>query len=184
MIDAARLEKELVAVADGSIILMETSAEDATELGIAALKAVADEGFKIIVVSSSRPCTNLLGLYSKGGVDTGKVFLIDTVCKSMMTAPPEADNVLHLENAPALTDISLALTETLDALKGKKIIFVDSITSMLIHNKPDVFARFIHSVLTKARLGGIGCLLVSLSDQTDREVRAEIAQLCDKVIKL
>jgi hypothetical protein len=63
-------------------------------------------------------------------------------------------------------------------------LFIDSITTMLIHNKPHVFARFIHSVLTKMRLNGTGGLLISLKDKTSREVRAEIAQLCDKVTKM
>ena len=64
------------------------------------------------------------------------------------------------------------------------LVFIDSITTMLIHNKPYVFARFIHSVLTRMRVHEIGGLLISLEDQTSREVRAEIAQLCDKVIKI
>lgn len=55
---------------------------------------------------------------------------------------------------------------------------------MLIHNEPYVFARFIHSILTRMRINGIGGLLISISDRTNREIRAEIAQLCDKVIKI
>ncbi len=55
---------------------------------------------------------------------------------------------------------------------------------MLIHNKPDVLARFIHSILTKMRANGISGLLISLENDTNREVRAETAQLCDKVIKV
>jgi len=34
------------------------------------------------------------------------------------------------------------------------------------------------------RINGVGGLLISLTDKTNREVRAEIAQLCDKVIKI
>ena len=63
-------------------------------------------------------------------------------------------------------------------------IFFDSITTMLIHNEPYVFARFMHSIFTRMRLNGIGGIMISMTDRTNREVRAEIAQLCDKVIKI
>ncbi len=91
---------------------------------------------------------------------------------------------LYLESVADLTKISLSISECIKAIKGKKFIFIDSITTMLIHNKPDVYARFIHNILTKMRMSGINGLLISLENETNKEVRAEIAQLCDRVIKV
>ena len=45
-------------------------------------------------------------------------------------------------------------------------------------------AKFIHSILTKMRTNNVSGLLISLEAETDKEVRAEIAQLCDKIIKV
>jgi hypothetical protein len=53
-----------------------------------------------------------------------------------------------------------------------------------MHNKPYIFARFVHNVLTKMRLKGVGGILISLQNTSNKEIRAEIAQLCDKVIKI
>ncbi len=92
--------------------------------------------------------------------------------------------VLHLENASSLTEISLAINNVIGKIKNKKFVFVDSITTMLIHNKPELFARFVHSILTKMRVNKINGFLVSLENETNKEVRAEIAQLCDKVVKV
>jgi len=55
---------------------------------------------------------------------------------------------------------------------------------MLIHNRPGTFACFMHDILTKMRIHKIGGLLISLKETTNKDMRAEIAQLCDKVIKL
>ena len=55
---------------------------------------------------------------------------------------------------------------------------------MLIYNQPDIFARFVHSILTEMRINGANGLLISLEGETNKEVSAEIAQLCDKVIKV
>jgi hypothetical protein len=72
----------------------------------------------------------------------------------------------------------------MDKIEGDKFIFIDSITSMLIHNESTSFARFIHGILTKMRISGASGLLISLEKETDNEIRAEIAQLCDKIVRV
>ena len=69
-------------------------------------------------------------------------------------------------------------------LQHHPFVIFDSITTMLIHDKPYIFARFIHNVLTKMRIYGVGGVLISIADNSNREIRAEIAQLCDKVITI
>ena len=111
------------------------------------------------------------------------MFILDCISKKH-DAGKESDSVIFLENASSLTDISLSLGERMQMIDGKKFILIDSINTMLIHNKPDIFARFMHDILTKMRLHRIGGMLISLEETTNKDMRAEIAQLCDKVIKL
>lgn len=179
-----KLEKELRALPEEWIVLLETSAENSLKVSLAALKILMNKGYVGIIVSASRPCSNLLELYSKNKINTKTIFILDCVCKSQGIKEPEKGGVLHLENAAALTNISLALNKVMVQTKGKRLIFVDSVTTMLIHNKPEIFARFVHSILTKMRVNKINGFLVSLEKETNQEVRAEIAQLCDKVIKI
>ncbi|QQG40071.1 MAG: hypothetical protein HYS81_01525 [Candidatus Aenigmatarchaeota archaeon] len=181
---AETLEKELQDLPEGWIALIETDAEKSTDVGVAAIKIMTSGSYTGIVISASRPCRNLLDMYEKKGVARSKVFLLDTVCKGMMANPPEADNVVHVEGSTALTEISLATSEAIKMIEGKKFLFIDSITTMLVHNKPEIFARFIHSTLTKIRISGISGIMISIEEETDKTVRSEIAQLCDKVIRV
>ncbi len=183
MIDRAKLEKELSRLPEGWVVLIETSAEKSFETGIASIKILTKKNYLGIIVSASRPYMNLMSIYQKNGISIDNIFIIDCISKSQ-NADVETKNVLYTENVSALTNISLLISECIKRKSGKKFIFIDSITTMLIHNKPNVFARFIHSVLTRMRLNGISGLLISLERETDAEVRAEIAQLCDKVIKI
>ena len=109
---------------------------------------------------------------------------MDCVCKDPPASVKALANVIHLGDVSALTSISLAITKSIKNIPSKKFIFIDSISSMLIHNQPVIFGRFIHSILTKLRVLGVGCILLSLEVETDKMVRAEIAQLCDKVVKV
>jgi hypothetical protein len=178
-----KIQEELKGVPDDFIILLETTADKYMEVSMASLKYYLKKEYRGIFVAVNRPYVNLVNLYKKYGIDAVNMYVIDCVSKSQ-NGEVNAENVAYMENASALTDISLAINENLNHNPDKKLVFFDSITTMLIHNQPFVFARFIHSIFTKMRIKGVGGLLISLQDKTNREIRAEIAQLCDKVIKI
>jgi len=182
MVNSKKLSDDLNKLTEGSIILLETSSDQSFETSMASVEALLNKNDSGIIISANRPYSNLMSVYKKNNIDTNKLYVLDLISKSQ-NADVEADNVMYVENASALTNISLAVNEILKNLNGKKFIFIDSITTMLIHNEPYVFARFLHSILTKMRLNGVEGLLISLEDNTNKDVRAEIAQLCDRVIK-
>lgn len=178
------LDQEITDIEDGQVVLLETSAENAVEVGLSAMRIMTTKKATAIFLSASRPCTNILTLYKKNGISTDHLLILDCVCKNPPISIKDLPNIIHLEDVSALTSISLAITEGIRNISGKKFVFIDSISTMLIHNQPPIFGRFIHSLLTKLRLLGVGGILLSLEVETDKMVRAEIAQLCDKVIKV
>jgi hypothetical protein len=113
-----------------------------------------------------------------------KILILDCISKSQSLDLEEASNVIYLESVSSLTIISLAITASIQQIPGDKFVFIDSINSMLIHNKPEVFAQFIHGILTKLRIGGVNGLLISLENETNKEIHAEVAQLCDRIVKI
>ena len=165
-------------------MLIETTAENALEMSISAVKILTSKDYTGIILSASRPCKNLLDIYNNSKIDTKKVVVLCAVCRSQGVDAEDSSNVLHLERLSALTQISISINEAINRIKGDKFLFIDSVTTMLIHNQPNTFAMFIHTVLTKMRVNGVDGYLISLETETNKEVRAEIAQLCDKVVKV
>ena len=165
------------------IIYIETTPEKTLDVSNAIVKYFSNKNDKGIIVSANRPYITLLKNYKNNNIDTKKMFIIDCISKSL-NADNTTPNVSFVENLSALTDISLSLDEHINNSSSKKFIFFDSLTTMLLHNKPIILARFIHNILTRMRLNGVGGVIISLQDINNREVRAEIAQLCDKVIKI
>jgi hypothetical protein len=179
-----KLMNDLNNLPEDYIILVETIPENAFELSTALVKYMTDRNnSKGIIVSANRPYTNLMDIYRKNDIDVSKMFVLDCISKNQ-NVEINANNVIFLDNVSSLTDISLSINERLNGSNEKKFIFFDSITTMLMHNKPYIFARFVHNVLTKMRLKGVGGILISLQDTGNKEIRAEIAQLCDKVLKI
>jgi hypothetical protein len=184
MIDIKKIEKELSDLPDSWIVLLETSAEKAMEVSLAAIKILTRKGYTGIILSASRPYLNLVNLYRSNGIDEKKIFVLDCISKSQVTKLEAFENVMYIEHVSDLTSMAICITDCIKKIKGSKFVFVDSVTTMLIHNKPNTFAAFIHSILTKMRINSINGLLISIEAETNKEVRAEIAQLCDKVIKI
>ena len=145
---------------------------------------LTDQNYNGIVLSASRPYSNLLKLYRNNNIDVKKLFILDCISKSHGKGLEKAGNVLYLDGVSALTEISVSISKAIELIHYKKFMFIDSITTMLIYNKPDIFGKFIHVILTKMRINGVSGLLISLVNETNKEIRAEIAQLCDKVIKV
>ena len=183
MIDIKTLSKELKKLPDDYIILVETSSDNIFEVTLAIVKLLTNKNDHGIIVSANRPYINLLNTYKRSNINTSKLFVVDLLSKNQ-NADKDVDNVIFIENPSSLTDISLSINKLIKKLNNRKFIFFDSLTTMLIHNEPYVFARFIHSILTRMRLNNVGGVMVSITDTANKEIRSEIAQLCDKVIKI
>ncbi|MFA6048473.1 MAG: hypothetical protein WC792_00820 [Candidatus Micrarchaeia archaeon] len=183
MIDSKILQKELESLPEGGIALIETSAEKALEAGLEATKIMTGRGETGIILSASRPYENLAALYLQNGIPIKKTLILDCLTTSAK-GKDIPENVVFLETTSDLTSMSLEIQKAFEKTSGKRFIFVDSITTFLMYNDATSLARFIHFVLTKARLNSISGILISLAEGTPQEVRAEIAQLCDKVIKI
>jgi len=177
------LKKQLNDIPNNYIVLIETSSDRSFELSTAIVKYLSAKNDKGIIVSVNRPYTNLVDIYKKNNIDVSKMFILDCISKNQ-NAVINAKNVTFLDGVSALTDISLSINEHMNGSKGGQFVFFDSITTMLIHNNPYIFTRFIHNVLTKMRLKGVGGLLISVKGNSNNEIRAEIAQLCDRVITI
>jgi len=183
MVDINKLKKELTDIPEDFIVLIETNAENAFNVAMNALKILSEKNDNAIIVSANRPYVNLKTNYQRNNIDINKMHILDLISKNQNADVP-AENVMFMQNASSLTDISLSLNNYIKKLNGKKFIFIDSLNTMLIHNDPYVFARFMHSIMTRMRINSVGGILISLTDKTNKEIRAEIAQLCDKVIKI
>ena len=177
MIDEKTLEKELLNLPEGWIVLLETKAEESFETGLAATKILTKQGYRGIIISASRPYANLITIYTQKSININKLMIIDCISKSQDADIP-SDNAIFLENVSDLTNISISVNQLINQIAEKKFVLLDSLSTMLIYNHPQIFARFIHNILTKIRLKGISGLLLSLDADIDKNVKAEIMQLC------
>lgn len=166
------------------IVMLETSSDTSAQIVIQAIKHLTEDGSDGIILEASRPCTNVFDRFKEQGVDTDKVFILDAVCGMSSGTPPPHDNVIHLESSSAFTDISITLDKVLDSTSGDRFVFIDSLSSFLIHNDEDALIPFIHRIFNTLRMNDVNGIVLTVSDEIDSGPRSSIAQLCDKVMKV
>ena len=181
----SKLDGELGGILDGQIILVETEPERTLDVIINSLRILTSAGAAGIILTSTRPYSKLIEICRKNDINLERLFFIDTIMQSVgIIDGSEKDNksVTFVSSTSALTEMSLAINNACSNLKKEGFFFMDSLTTLLIHNNPKTLSRFIHFTLTELRVRNVGALLTALKDGIDRKVRAEIVTLCDKTI--
>lgn len=181
------IEQELEDLEDPWAAYLETPAEASHKASMAAVDLMAAEERDIIMIAANRPASTIMKECDRFGIDQKNLFIIDCVSKSQESSQPDKDNVLFIENASSLTDISISLNEIIERRKengAKPVVVLDSINALLIHNDARTVTRFTHSLLTKLRLHDVSGILLGVEDDIDSTTRSQIIQLSDTVVSV
>ena len=89
-------------------------------------------------------------------------------------------------NSPShLTDLSIALHKYFTSSEDKnRFLHLDSLSTLNIHNEAGSVLKFVHYLTGKMRVFGLKGVILSLREETDKKLIAELSQFCDKMIKL
>ena len=124
-------------------------------------------------------------LFERKKIDTKLIIFIDAVTKTVGGNIKKTRNCLYIGNPENLSDISLAMDQAVRALGNKeKFLFFDSLSTLLIYNKVNTVARFIHFISGKMRIWKVKGIIISLQKDKDKELIDELSQFCDVTIKL
>jgi len=173
------LKKELKKLSDADMVLLDTDAKTAFDTVMLTVKSLTAKKYFGIIITANRPYNTLIEAYNKAGIDINKLFFVDCVTKQ----ETPGKNVLFIGNTTALTNIAICIDECLQ-LSTKRFVLIDSITTMLLHNDAGILARFSHNLLTKLRMTKAIGILVTVDKNINKELYAELAQLCDIVIQI
>ena len=118
-------------------------------------------------------------------VDTDVIVFIDAVTKIAGGSVEKTKKCLYIGNPENLSDISMAMDQAISAIPGdQKFLFFDSLDTLLLYNKPQTVAKFIHFLSGKMRIWKIRGIIISLSKASNRELIDDLMQFCDISMEL
>lgn len=135
-----------------------------------------------VYVTLNKPFEVMKKEFQKTGIDTRLIIFIDAVTKTSGGKTEKTKSCLFIGNPENLSDISMAMDQAVRALPGKeRFLFFDSLSTLLMYNRIETVARFIHFLAGKMRVWKVKGIIISL-EKTNTELIEELSQFCDVVI--
>jgi hypothetical protein len=134
-------------------------------------------------VSVNRPYQNLLTHLGKLGMDRASFYFVDCISRKLGAEVENETHSIFIDSPSNLTEIGLALHDfVVNHKQDRKFIYMDSLSTLSIHNNQDTMLKFVHYITGKIRLWNLNGVLISLTEDTDKKILTELNQFCDKII--
>lgn len=150
-----------------------------------ALRAIVDifatkHDLYVFYISSTMPSKNIVGLLEILGVDTSRIFFVDTISHLMANAGEISDRFLYIESPTMLENVMLKI-DYLHRKYGDKrtIVVLDSVNSMAIHNDLKILSEFLHIFVTSLRSWESYMVIISMKEQNTQDIVSMMNLICD-----
>jgi len=183
MIDTMSMEN-FKKIEEDLAIMVITSGEELMRTNIQIVKTVMKNKSLCLYVAINQPYSRLKRILEKGKINTDRVFFIDCITETSGGKAKRISNCLFVNSPSSLTELSLSITQALQAMPGKKFLFVDALSTLVIYNSPNSLAKFSHFLITRVKLLGLAGIFMVVQKEMEEMLLSQIKQFCDKIIKL
>ena len=135
---------------------------------------------KTCYVTVNDPYESVKGKLVEGEVS--RFFFIDCVTPDVKTSKPEG-GVVFVSSPHALTEISIAITNAMEKEKIDHLIF-DSLSTLLIYEKPLTILKFVHSMVLKFREANLNASFVIMKEDVSVEMKKDLTMFVDKIVEI
>jgi len=149
------------------------------------VKYASQKGYYTIYVTANKPYTTMSNIFKKEGVNLDKIFFIDLVTNLVGMELKRAGNCVFCP-PQALTNLSITIKGIVDSMPKDctKILFLDSISTLLLYHESITVTRFAHSLIAKLREWQVKGTFLTLEQEADKKLIAQITSFADKQITL
>jgi len=146
-------------------------------------RTVAKKSKAVCYVSLNKLINALEPKLKKSGADVSKFLFVDGITKSANPNIEEADNVMYVGSASALTEISLTLGKIFNSGHFDGFIF-DSLSTLLVYNNPKTVGKFVHNIINKIKAKNMTAVFTALEGDTNSSLLKECSMYVDNVVHL
>jgi KaiC/GvpD/RAD55 family RecA-like ATPase len=176
---------KLSSLKSGEIVLFVTSETKYAKTNLEILKHYVNKEKKYCAyITVNRPYTRLIEDFKENKLDTSRLLVIDAITP-IGSNTQRAGNAVFIGSPRALTQISLVLTNALKKIPdGKKVLFLDSITTLSVYNDLGSVSKFSEFLVSKMREWNVSGAIISLEKEKSDKISSYLSQIVDKVIEV
>lgn len=118
-------------------------------------------------------------------IDSSKIHFVDCISHTMMGSAIQTGQVLFVESPTMLENIMLKTEYLLRKSEAKeKLVLLDSVNSLAIHNNNSVLSEFLHIFVSSLRSRNVNTLILTVIEHTTPELNNMVNLVCDSVIRV
>lgn len=176
-----KLERELAVLPENFLSLITVPTHDRDEAATLLVRELLKKRKKGCYITAGKPVATLAELFALNGVTPTQLIYID--CVSAESKPiPDTATVHYVRSPRDLSAIGIQMGKIVSA--KPQFIIIDSVNALLLHNSRSDVLRFLHSFTGVVREHKLAGAILSLAEDSDAQLLAELEQLCDGRIEL
>ena len=184
---AQHVANELLEVPPSSAISLQMSVDHYLEVlrGVLDLFASKKE-VDIIYVTSTISFESIKRVMEALDIDTSRVYFVDCISHLMMGASSgEMDEHVTLVESPTMLENVMLKAEYLIRLSEaeEKLVVIDSINSLAIHNNNWILSEFLHILVSGLRARNVYTVILSVDEHSTPEITNMVNLVCDHGIR-
>ena len=163
-------------------ILLVEHAKDRLMVNLELIHFFENKGFEIFYITANNPAAEVLENLKKRNINTDKLKIVDMITMSSEGTKVQENKVKYLHTPKDLIDLNEIIEEEIKG-SGKKLIIIDSVTSLSVYNEIKTVEKFIHTVIARLRKTKVKGIMIAAKD-TDKDLMAAMSQFCDDVLSV
>jgi KaiC/GvpD/RAD55 family RecA-like ATPase len=179
------LKKQLAAFGERSAVSVVTDIGNYVQVIKGVVGFAQEGGLKCVYITCTLPARVVLEQLGSENIKADNLHFIDSISYMVGSAHDERSQTIFVESPTMLEGIMLKVDTWLKKLRdGKKLVFLDSVSTLAMHNDPALISEFLHYFVNNLRGRGIRTVVLSVAGQTPDEVENILRLVCDETVVL
>jgi KaiC/GvpD/RAD55 family RecA-like ATPase len=187
MVTAQQIADELSQVPESSAISLQMSVENYLDVIRGVVDLFANKNhMDTIYVTATISFEGIKRALEALDIDTSQIYFVDCISHIMMggVAAQQDDHAALVESPTMLENIMLKVEYLMRRSQAeKKVVIIDSINSLAIHNNNWILSEFLHILVSGLRTKDAYTVILSIEEHTTPELNNMVNLVCDHGIK-
>ncbi len=180
-----QIMKAIETLGETFVVLMISNAESYSLVQIGLIDVFSlKKDLPGIYITINKPYEVLRDMLSKKKIDCGKIKFIDAISRMVGSETPDKDRCIYVESPGDLTELMVAIEESVKAVEGNKFLVLDSISTLAIYNDTEAVEKLVHALAGKLREWDVKGIFLSIEADEYKNLIGTVSQFCDKVTEI
>ena len=184
---SSTVSKQLLELPPSSAVSLQMSVDSYLDVLSGMLDQFANKkGMDTIYVTATISSEAIKRVLAALDIDTSRVFFVDCISHIMMGASSvqQDEHATLVESPTMLENIMLKVEYLIRRSEAEhKLVIIDSINSLAIHNNNWILSEFLHILVSGLRARDVYTIILSVEEHSTPEINNMVNLVCDTEIR-